>query len=252
MNADNDRSIGQLLERAAPAPPADAGRLVEHGMARGRALRRRQRIGTTVAAVAAVAVIGATAAVLPRLDGALRSDDAPTLSEPTASATPSAPTTSTPPNDTRTPASLAVTAGEVPDTVTGILGRDGAGPLRTAPPYTPASEPDTVVAHFSWQGTLTTVVVEKAGGDPLRACESGGKGTTCTTRADGAPQLVWGPTEGDGVTAQGASVWRHGFEVSVVSYNASDGKDVTPLMAAPPLSLDDLALVAGSEAWFGE
>ncbi len=249
MNADNDRSIGQLLERAAPAPPADAGRLVEHGMARGRALRRRRRVGTTVAACAAVAVIGAAAALLPRLDVGVRSSEPPTLSDPTTSTTSTTPTPSTDPQE---PAGLAVTAREVPATVADILGRDGAGPLRTAPPYSSASQPDTVIAHFSWQGTLTSVIIEKAAGDPLRQCESGGKGTTCTTSADGVPQQVWGPTEGDGVTAQGVTVWRHGFAVSVLSYNAAEGKDVAPLMAAPPLSLDDLVLVADSDAWFAE
>jgi hypothetical protein len=45
-------------------------------------------------------------------------------------------------------------------------------------------------------------------------------------------------------------VWQQGFRVSALSYNAPDGKDVAPTMAAPPLSLDDLARIAGSVVWF--
>jgi hypothetical protein len=52
------------------------------------------------------------------------------------------------------------------------------------------------------------------------------------------------------VTAQGVSVWRGDSEVSTLSCNAAEGKDVTPLMAQPPLSLEELAAVAGSDAWF--
>ena len=45
-------------------------------------------------------------------------------------------------------------------------------------------------------------------------------------------------------------MWQQGFRVSALSYNAPDGKDVAPTKAAPPLSLDDLARIAGSVVWF--
>ena len=35
-----------------------------------------------------------------------------------------------------------------------------------------------------------------------------------------------------------------------LSYNAADGKDVAPLMDAPPISLEQLTEIASSEAWF--
>jgi hypothetical protein len=67
---------------------------------------------------------------------------------------------------------------------------------------------------------------------------------------DGTETLVWGPTTADQVTAQGVSVWRHGYIVSVLSYNAADGKDVAPLMADPPISLETLTDIAMSDAWY--
>ena len=253
-----DEQIAQLLVEASPAAPTDPDRLVAAGITRGRALRRRQRAGTAVAAVAVLGVIGVGAAVVPSFGDGSRPGSTPVASEPTPSVTtspsPSAstsPTSSptsapTPPGDVR----IAVTAAEVPATVADLLGRDGAGPLRTAAPYGAVSQPGELIAHFSWEGTLATVVIEESGDNPRKQCDQAGPGSTCTTNAAGDLQLAWGPTTGDGVTAQGVSVWQQGFEVSVLSYNAPEGKNVAPTMAAPPLSLHDLARVAGSAAWF--
>lgn len=244
-----DHHVGQLLAEASPPAPTDPHRLVAAGITRGRALRRRQRAGTAAAAVAVLGVIGVGAAVVPSFGhGSGRGQVA---SEPTSSATttPSpSPTPSNPPQ--QGDAHIAVKAGEVPDTVTYIVRRQGAGPLRTAAPYGSVSQPDNLVAHFSWMGTLTSVVIEPDTGNARQQCENGGPGSTCSTNVLGDPQLLWGPTTADGVTVQGATVWQQGFRVSVLSYNAPDGKDVAPTMAAPPLSLDDLALIAGSVVWF--
>ncbi|MFC4784529.1 hypothetical protein ACT8ZV_08650 [Nocardioides sp. MAHUQ-72] len=269
-----DEHIGQLLVQGSPPSPSDPQRLVAAGITRGRALRRRQRAGTAAAALAVFGVIGVGAVVVP-LGGGDRST--PVASDPTPSPTPSAPPSSTPlPTPTSEPSvstppsasvstppsasvsmppptlgdTITVAAPQVPATVGEILGRDGAGELRTSAPYSPASGPDTLVAHFSWQGTLTTVVIEPAGANPQRDCRAGGQGTTCSTDADGDPVLTWGPTTADRVTAQGATVWQNGFQVSALSYNAADGKDAAPLTDAPPLSLDDLTAVAGSDVWF--
>jgi hypothetical protein len=144
------------------------------------------------------------------------------------------------------PTRLTVTAQQVPETVERILGRQGAGALRTAEGS--ASSPVELVAHFDWQGTLTSVVIEEERPGSRQQCQSGG--VTCTRTPDGDLQLSWGPDEGDGVTAQGVTVWRRGFEISALSYNAADGKDVAPLMDAPPLSKDDLARLASSDVWF--
>ena len=58
-------------------------------------------------------------------------------------------------------------------------------------------------------------------------------------------------TTADQVTAREASYWPgNGYVVSVLSYNAVDGKDVAPIMAKPPLSMDQLIAVATSDLWF--
>ncbi len=246
-----DQRVGTLLVEGSPAAPTDPYRLVAAGMTRGRALRRRQRAGTAAAALAVLGVIGVGAAVVPSFGdgpGSTPVASDPTPSGPTTSEPAPSPTPSDPPQ--QGDVHIAVKAGEVPDTVTYIVARQGAGALRTAPPYTSVSQPDNLVAHFSWMGTLTTVVIEPDTGNARQQCEHGGPGSTCSTNVLGDPQLLWGPTTGDGVTAQGATVWQQGFRVSALSYNAPDGKDAAPTMAAPPLSLDDLARIAGSVVWF--
>lgn len=145
---------------------------------------------------------------------------------------------------------ITTAPSEVPGIVGKILSRDGAGPLRTDPSKSSYGDDHRLTAHFSWQGTLASVIIEAAGPDPQGACAAGGPGTTCTTDAAGDPVLTWGPTEADRVTGQGVTVWRRGFEVSVLSYNAADGKDVAPLMSAPPLSIQDLTRLAEDDAWF--
>lgn len=45
-------------------------------------------------------------------------------------------------------------------------------------------------------------------------------------------------------------MWRHGFAVSVLAYNAAEGKDVAPLQPDPALSLHELAAIATSDVWF--
>lgn len=251
MDHENDPGVTELLTRALPARPGDPEALVRAGMSRGRRLRRRHRAGTAVAALAVVGVIGGVAAAVPQLQGSARSATG-FAGDPTPSATPSAsPSASAPTPAEEGPATIAVHAEDVPTAVEGILGRQGAGPLRTQPPYSSGDQGGTrLVAHFSWQGTLATVVIEPVVGQPLEQCRAGGAGTTCTTDAAGHPLLTWGPTTADGVTAQGVTVWQHGFAVSALSYDAADGKGVAPLLPAPPLSPEDLATVAGSDTWF--
>ena len=67
---------------------------------------------------------------------------------------------------------------------------------------------------------------------------------------DGLEVLTMPPTTADQVTAQGVWVWRHGYVVDAISYNAAEGKDVAPLMDAPPISLDQLTEIARSDVWF--
>ncbi len=261
----------ELLDRATTGLAPDVDRLVAGGIARGRRTQRRRRAGATLAAVAVFGVIGAAASLVPHPDG--RSGSTPVADDtgtPTATATPSEVPPETPsasvslppqtPSATATPASppagaptdrVTVTARQVPGTFEQLLGRSDAGPLRLDPPYGAASGPHDLVAHFSWQGTLTSLLIERFDGDAQQSCQqSAGPGDTCTTDAQDDPMLLWGPDTNDGVSAQGATVWRDGFEVNVLSYNAAEGKGSPALTKYPPISMDDLSLLAASDAWF--
>ena len=259
----------ELLDRATTGLAPDVDRLVAGGIARGRRTQRRRRAGATLAAVAVFGVIGAAASLVPHPDG--RSGSTPVADDtgtPTATATPSeAPSASAsvslPPQTTSSTAMptsppagtttdrVTVTARQVPGTFEQLLGRSDAGPLRLDPPYGAASGPDRLVAHFSWQGTLTSFLIERFDGDARQACQqSAGPGDTCTTDAAGDPMLLWGPDTGDGVSTQGSTVWRDGFAVSVLSYNAAEGKGSPALTKYPPISMDDLSMLAASDVWF--
>ena len=45
-------------------------------------------------------------------------------------------------------------------------------------------------------------------------------------------------------------VWQHGYIANAISYNAPEGKDVAPVVDAPPISLEKLTEIASSEVWF--
>ena len=92
--------------------------------------------------------------------------------------------------------------------------------------------------HFMYDGTLTTVVIERA--DSLASCADmvdpanqpdGKPGGTCEV-VDGVLLLASARTKADQVTAQGVSAWVHGYVVTAISYNAAEGKDVAPVTAA--------------------
>lgn len=232
-----------LFHEATAGLEPEVDRLVAGGVSRGRTLRRRRRVGT---ALAAAAVVVAAASLVPAL-GDRGLQDAPIASDPTASASPSS---SASPSQGRL--EITATAEEVPGAVEQLLERQGAGPLRLDPPYGAESSARRLSAHFSWEGTLASLVIDPFSGGGRRACESAATGPTyrCVSDAAGNPLLLWGPTTGDGVAAQGATVWRDGFQVSVLSYNAAEGKGSPPLFAEPPLTMDDLSVLASSDRWF--
>ncbi len=245
----NQRDPSTLLHEATTGLEPDVDRLVAGGVSRGRTLRRRRRVGTALAAVAVFGVIGTAASLVPTL-GDRGQQDAPIASDPTASTVSPSPTPSASSEDGTLRVTLS--AEDVPGAVEELLARQGAGPLRLDPPYGAVSRPQELIAHFSWQETLASLVIEPVSGNGRRACESAATGPTyrCVSDAAGDPLLLWGPTTGDGVAAQGATVWRDGFEVSVLSYNAAEGKGSPTLFAEPPLTLDDLTLLAASDRWF--
>ncbi|EON22579.1 hypothetical protein CF8_3552 [Nocardioides sp. CF8] len=101
-------------------------------------------------------------------------------------------------------------------------------------------------AHFLLDGMLTTVVIEQGTLTMAQCAEQ-----TCEELPDGSTRLEWGPDTADGVTAHGVTWWRRGYSVSALSYNAAEGKESPPLAPEPPLSKEQLRLLAGSDVWFG-
>lgn len=235
-----DHGVDLLLRRATDNLRPDVARLVAGGITRGRTRQRRARIGTAVAAVAVFGVIGAAAAVVPQLGSAGRetttpgyASDSPT---PTAAETP-LPTAVFPP--------LTVAAADMPAFVDQILGTTLASAALVEPPFGVKDEPRNRTVHFRYNGMLASIIIEPAPTTRM-TCEVS---TVCQVDSESMLKAV-GPTTADGVTSQGVEARRYGYVVSVLSYNAALGKDSPALSSEPPLSLDQLLLIAGSDVWF--
>ncbi|WP_139982230.1 hypothetical protein [Nocardioides litoris] len=238
----------------------DVDRIVRGGTARGRTLRRRRRVGTALAAAAVVGVIGVAAGVGPTLLGgeartAPEYADQP-VTEPVTTPTPTAEPTEAPvtPPAGQVDALVTVSAYDVPGIVGRELGGTVSDPLTQAP-YGVSDERQDKMVHFRYDGTLTTVGIERA--DGLASCEAlvdpadqpdGQPAGRCETR-DGVLLLLHDETA-DGVTSRSVWAWRHGYVVSLVSYDSPDGR-AEPVAPAPPISEADAVRLVTSEVWFG-
>jgi hypothetical protein len=255
---DNQPGVVELFRRATDDLGAPVDDLVAAGLTRGRALRRRRRAGTAVAAVAVFGVIGLTATVVPSL---LDPESSP---EPggvaTQSSTPS-PAASKEPQGERggivfeVPRAgapeLAVPAAEIPAAVAAIVGREGLGATRTDALYPIVNERYEKIVHFYWQGTVTSVIIEAVGvADETDCSNYAVEGRACETLANGRLTTSFHSTA-DQVTALGVTVWsRTGYRVTAISYNAPGGKDVPPTMPEPPLTKSELEAIASSDVWY--
>ncbi len=151
----HDSGVTELLRRASDDLTPDVDRLVRGGITRGRSRQRRARIGTTVASLAVIGVVGALAAVVPQLDGADSARDPGIATEgPSATATP----TAEPPAPATTERALAdFRAAQVPSIVNGIVGTGLAAEPR--PTDTLADDDDEKIAYFPYDGMEAAVVV---------------------------------------------------------------------------------------------
>ena len=156
-------------------------------------------------------------------------------------------------------ARIAVAAADIPATVAGLLPAGALGETLLDPPYGVTDLEQEKIVHFLWEGTLTSMVIERA--DRLASCEEQaapdtmpdgtvGEPTSVCAVEGGVELLSEGPATNDQVTAQGVSAWVHGFIVTAMSYNAADGKEVPPVTGVPPISMDDLTMLATSDGWF--
>jgi hypothetical protein len=246
-----DSGADQLFRRATADLHPETDRLVAGGIARGRGRRRRHLVGTAVAVLAVIGILGVGAVAVPPLDAL---EQTPVATDPSPSPPPPTPTSPSPASPSPTPPTvtegaspsapgrITVAAEQVPATVEQLLGRSGAGPVRDGSSYPVISAEDQLVVHYMWEGTLATLVIVP--GTPQDNCARG------CEEVDGLVQRVGGPDTADGVTTSYVTVWRDGFRIDALSYNAAEGKDVEPVTAEPPLSHDDLLTIARSPVWF--
>lgn len=243
----HDSGVTELLRRASDDLTPDVDRLVRGGITRGRSRQRRARIGTTVASLAVIGVVGGLAAVVPQGGPDSARDPGIATEGPSATEAP----TAEPPAPATTERALAdFRAEQVPSTVNGIVGTQlGAEPR---PTDTIAGDDDEKVAYFPYDGMEAAVVLQLNQMLSVARCEevNAHLDGDCVELADGTVQLTWGPSLADGVTCQGVSAYRYGYVVSANSCNAATSKDSPPLAPEPPLSIEQLAQVATSEVWF--
>lgn len=238
-----DTGVTELLRRASDGLTPDVDRLVTGGIARGRSRQRRARIGTTVASLAVIGVVGALAVVVPRLD-----DPGRTVAEVATEPTPTATTSTEPPVPSATPTLLARPAAEVPATVERVLALEG----RISQARVHRDDPRAKYVRFLVDGMVTGVGMH-ADPDGSRArCEANAAsmGGTCQDAEGGGLLVSWGPTVVDGVTCTGVDLQRYGFDVWATSCNAAAFEGAPPLAPEPPLDTDQLRTIVSTHAWF--
>jgi hypothetical protein len=242
---EHDGRLATLLRDSTSGLEPDVAELVAGGIERGRTARRRRHLGTALGGVAMGAVVAALA-VAPGLGDSGSPEQGTAADQPSdkPKTKPQQPKAGGPIPD----AALAVDAVDVPVVFAELLGATEAGPVLREHPYPVVNEPDRRIAHFLFDGTLTTFIIEPAAG--MGTCAEQATPPATCAKVDGQDVLTWPPTEADQVTAQSVSVWVHGYIVTAMSYNAAEGKEVAPLTDAPPISLDQLTEVASNDAWF--
>ncbi len=209
--------VTELLRRASDDLTPDIDRLVSGGITRGRARRRRARIGTTVASLAVIGVIGGLAAVVPQLGGADSARD-PEIATDAPSPTPADPDRAPLADELRPLVPLDVMSAR-------IGGLTGSSQVRwvelpdegdRARLFYADVEGAQVSFRIRWYNN--PVVVED-GGEPLapsHICDPG-PGVDCTTLDDGS-RLLREDTYASGGTDVPAS-----FEERTVTLATPDG-----------------------------
>ena len=257
-----DHGVDLLLRRTADdlALP-DVDRLVAGGVSRGRARRRRARIGTTVASVAVIGVVGAARPSCPSWAGRSRPPATRVRSSPPRPARPPGPRT------WRRPPTCC---GHWSDRTRWRLDAAGRSPVpsrldwasidRVGPTcqrvYYVIVDGAQVSFRFRWYNN--PLVVEDGGptavaGLPVRARPD----VDCTTLPDGSRLLrqeayaSGGAGVPDAVQERTATLatW-DGWQVDVIATNTPAEKSGEVVAPEPVLTLDELTALATSDAWY--
>lgn len=247
----DDTGVTELLRRASDDLTPDVDRLVNGGIARGRSRRRRARIGTTIASLAVIGVVGGLAVVVPRAGVDSARDPGLAADGPVATATQ---TPSDEPTDTATgdPTRLRdIPAAQVPTVALSLLQPPTS--VAVGEPDVHLGAPDHRIVTVRLDGMVTQFgMLEPGSGSWASSCESDARsmGGSCREIEDGVLLLTWGPTQADGVTCQGASVERSRHEVYATACNAAERRDSPPLADEPPLSVVQLVQIVTDDYWF--
>lgn len=240
----HDSGVTELLRRASDELTPDVDRLVRGGITRGRTRQRRARIGTTVASLAVIGVVGGLAAVVPHLGGA---DSARDLGFATDGATATDTSTARPSG----PLQLQdITAGQMVPIALAVLSAEDPGEL--AEPVVLSDEPGDRLVEFRFDGMVNDLGIQRGGTPSMSQCRDDADRVdgTCAVLPDGGVLLRWGPSLADGVTCHGANVQREGYNVWATSCNAAEAKDSPPLAPEPRFSMQQLVEMAASDVWF--
>lgn len=272
----NEQEMSLLLARAADAVPVDVETLVAGGAARGRAARRRRRAGVGVAgALGVAAVIGAAAVLVPHggssvvVEPAGQSGAAGAPASASAASSRSALTKPIPPSVLSEPHTRFTAAPDAPLTLHNnaihaklaqLLPAGTVGPILADGQYPASDQGNHRAQFFLYDGALVTFMIDPAKGS--ETCESFAENadpsagySSCKTVGDAQVLTESQPRVG----LNAAMVWRHGYEISIISYNnapaatanpALDGKKLKTVSAAPPLDVPALVAAASSDAWF--
>src|SRR6478672_8071688 len=261
----HDSGVTELLRRASDDLTPDVDRLVRGGITRGRTRQRRARIGTTVASLAVIGVVGALAAVVPRLDDAGSARDRGVATEgPTATEVPS-PTPSpdpdrAPPGDELRP---LVGPEEMASEVVALSGGSAMQQMDIlgtsedrARRYLVTVEGAQVSFAIRWYNNPQVVA---DGGQPLapsHICEAG-PDVDCTTLPDGSQLLREDvrPSGGTGVPETFLErslvlATYDGWQISVIARNTTDEKQGEVVADEPVLTMEEMQALATSDAWY--
>ncbi|MCP3420708.1 hypothetical protein [Nocardioides pinisoli] len=256
-----DTGVTELLRRASDGLTPDVDRLVSGGITRGRSRQRRARIGTAVASLAVIGVIGTLAAVVPHL-GDPDSTSGDVATEPTASVSPS-PT----PDPDRPPSAdelrPLVTVAKMEQALSSATGASAVRHLEVD-----ASGEDhqrTFVAIVDGAQVSFTIrwynspLVVQDGGEPLApsvVCEPAPE-IDCTTMPDGSRLLreESRPAGGAGVPAnfleRSLTLGTYdGWQISVIARNSTDEKQGEVVASEPVLTMAEMQALATSDAWY--
>jgi len=242
-----DDQLTTLFHESTATLEPDVTELVAGGVARGRTARRRRRAGAALGALAVVGVVGLAVGIGSAVGGS-DSPEQGVVADQGSDKPSDKPRPSAPEGGPGVDADLTVPARDAPGLIASMLPPGELGPVLQENGFPLVDEPRHKIVHFLWNGTLTTFSIQPASG--LGSCtEFATPPATCEV-VDGLETLTYPPTELDQVTAQEISVWKHGYVIGVLSYNAPDGKDVAPVMDQPAISLEQLTEIARSDAWF--